>query len=171
MAGDRGGHRHAVPFPERGAALDVGEEEGDGARWQIGHGSFPNVGRLSVCPDCRMTDGQSMSEWGDQLIINLIPVFGTCRTGRAAVYGRRRGGGGSSAGAPWVDPRAASPRRAPRRSRTRPPEPAPGTVLAAAGPGRAARREGDTSNTVVRVTSRGIAVLLQGKTALVTGAD
>jgi hypothetical protein len=33
MMPERRGHRLAVPLPERGAALDVGEEEGDGAAW------------------------------------------------------------------------------------------------------------------------------------------
>ena len=33
MAGDRAVHSRPVPLPERGAALDVGEEEGDGAAW------------------------------------------------------------------------------------------------------------------------------------------
>jgi hypothetical protein len=30
-------HRCLVPLPERGAALDVGKEEGDGAGGQIDH--------------------------------------------------------------------------------------------------------------------------------------
>ena len=37
MALDGSRHRHPVPLPERGTALDVGEEEGDGAGGQIGH--------------------------------------------------------------------------------------------------------------------------------------
>ncbi len=37
MAGDSGGHRHLVPLPERSAAFDIGEEEGDGAGGEIGH--------------------------------------------------------------------------------------------------------------------------------------
>ena len=79
---------------------------------------------------------------------------------------------GASAVAPQVDPREASPRRTPRRSRTWPRSRRQAPVLAAARPGRAACRAADTSNTVVRVKSKGgIAVLLQGKTALVTGAD
>ena len=36
VAGDGGRHRRAVPLPERGAALDVGEEEGDGAGGRSG---------------------------------------------------------------------------------------------------------------------------------------
>ena len=36
-----GRHRLLVPLPERGAALDVGEEEGDGAGGEIGHGPLP----------------------------------------------------------------------------------------------------------------------------------
>jgi hypothetical protein len=31
-------HRLPIPLPERGTALDVGEEEGDGAGGEIGHG-------------------------------------------------------------------------------------------------------------------------------------
>ena len=31
VALDRGRHRRPIPLPERGAALDIGEEEGDGA--------------------------------------------------------------------------------------------------------------------------------------------
>ena len=30
-------HGRSVPLPERGTALDVGEEEGDSAAWQVGH--------------------------------------------------------------------------------------------------------------------------------------
>jgi hypothetical protein len=37
MACDRGCHRLSVPFAQRGAAIDVGEEEGDGAGREIGH--------------------------------------------------------------------------------------------------------------------------------------
>src|SRR5688572_14572266 len=40
MALDRGSHRLAVPLPERGAALDVGEEKGDGPAWQLGHAAI-----------------------------------------------------------------------------------------------------------------------------------
>ena len=32
-ASDAAGHQLANPLPERGAPLDVGEEEGDGAAW------------------------------------------------------------------------------------------------------------------------------------------
>src|SRR5215217_583225 len=99
MTGDREAHRRLILLPECRASFNIRKEEGDGAGWEIGHGSFPNVGRLSVCPDCRRTDGQSMSEWGHQLIINLIPVFGIGGPDRAAVYGRRRGGGGQRSGA------------------------------------------------------------------------
>ena len=41
VALDGRGHRLPVPLPERGAALDVGKEEGDGAGGEIGHGPFP----------------------------------------------------------------------------------------------------------------------------------
>ena len=39
------GRRHCrpVPLPELGAALDVGEEEGDGAARQVSHWPFPSV--------------------------------------------------------------------------------------------------------------------------------
>jgi hypothetical protein len=35
------GHRSPVPLPERGAALDVGEQEGDGTAGEIGHRPSP----------------------------------------------------------------------------------------------------------------------------------
>ena len=37
VAFDRRRHRRLVPLPQRGAPLDVGEEEGDGAGGEIGH--------------------------------------------------------------------------------------------------------------------------------------
>jgi hypothetical protein len=36
-----GGHCLPVPLPQRGAALDVSEEKGDGAAGEIGHEPFP----------------------------------------------------------------------------------------------------------------------------------
>ncbi len=54
VALDRRRHRRLVLLPERGAALDVGEEEGDGAGGEIGHGASQNA-PLDVNPaDCRM---------------------------------------------------------------------------------------------------------------------
>ena len=38
---DRAAHGGPIPLPERGTALDVGEEEGDGAAGQFGHGRSP----------------------------------------------------------------------------------------------------------------------------------
>jgi hypothetical protein len=35
MSRERGLHRFGIAFPKFGAALDVGEEEGDGTRWEI----------------------------------------------------------------------------------------------------------------------------------------
>jgi hypothetical protein len=47
---------------ERGAPLDIREEEGDGTGGEIGHDPSP-FRRLVVVPgDCRMADGPSMSE-------------------------------------------------------------------------------------------------------------
>jgi hypothetical protein len=40
MTLNRGCHRRPVALPERGAALDVGEEEGDGAAGKIGHAAI-----------------------------------------------------------------------------------------------------------------------------------
>jgi hypothetical protein len=37
MASDGSRHCRGISLPERGAALDVSEEEGDGARWKIDH--------------------------------------------------------------------------------------------------------------------------------------
>ena len=39
----RGRHRLAIPFPERGTAFDIGEQEGDGPRGEIGHDPIPYV--------------------------------------------------------------------------------------------------------------------------------
>jgi hypothetical protein len=39
----------AVPLPRGGAALDVGEEEGDGAGGRIGRGSFQRLGWTRFC--------------------------------------------------------------------------------------------------------------------------
>jgi hypothetical protein len=50
VGGDSLLHDGRVPLPERGAALDVGEQEGDGAGRQIGHGPFPYLWRSLVCP-------------------------------------------------------------------------------------------------------------------------
>ena len=50
---DRGTHGGPVPLPERGAALDVGEEEGDGAGGEIGHGPLQYARLDVVLPDCR----------------------------------------------------------------------------------------------------------------------
>ena len=63
VARDRGRHRRPIPLPERGAPLDVGEEEGDGAAGEIGHGPLPFVRPVVVLADCRMSDGQTTSEW------------------------------------------------------------------------------------------------------------
>ena len=40
---DHGTHRYAIALPERSAALDVGEEEGDGTGGEIGHGPFQMI--------------------------------------------------------------------------------------------------------------------------------
>ena len=50
VALDRGRHRRPVPLPERGAALDVGEEEGDGAGGEIGHDPLQTLGWMWYCP-------------------------------------------------------------------------------------------------------------------------
>jgi hypothetical protein len=63
MACDSGYHRHLVPLPQRATALDVGEEEGDGAGGEIGHEPFPNVRHGEISTDCRMAKGQTALEW------------------------------------------------------------------------------------------------------------
>jgi hypothetical protein len=47
---DRTCHCCPVALPERGTPLDVGEEEGDGAGGQVGHGSFQTLSWMSFCP-------------------------------------------------------------------------------------------------------------------------
>ena len=49
MACDSRGHRHLVLLPERGAALDIGEEEGDGAGGEIGHDPLQTLGGTWCC--------------------------------------------------------------------------------------------------------------------------
>jgi hypothetical protein len=44
VAIDRFCHRLLVPLPERGAPLDVGEEEGDSATGEFGHGPLQTLG-------------------------------------------------------------------------------------------------------------------------------
>ena len=39
-----------LPAPERGAPLDVGEEEGHGAAGEIGHGPLQMFGWTWCCP-------------------------------------------------------------------------------------------------------------------------
>src|SRR5918998_6688314 len=41
---DSSGHRLAVPLPERGAAFDVGDEQGDGTAGEIGHDPLQTLG-------------------------------------------------------------------------------------------------------------------------------
>ena len=53
MAVDREAHRHLVPFPERGTALDVGEEKGDGAGWELSHG-------VLAAPSYRHSDSRTV---------------------------------------------------------------------------------------------------------------
>src|SRR3954447_15246155 len=50
MACDSRRHRDLVPLPERGTALDVGEEEGDGAGGKIGHEPLQTLGWTWCCP-------------------------------------------------------------------------------------------------------------------------
>ena len=47
-------HRRAVPLPERGAPLDVREEEGDGAARQVRHASLHDPDPQAIAMDCRM---------------------------------------------------------------------------------------------------------------------
>jgi hypothetical protein len=46
-------HRSPVMLPERGAPLDVSEEEGDGAGGKIGHDPIPCMRLVVVLADCR----------------------------------------------------------------------------------------------------------------------
>ena len=55
--------RRLVLFSALRAALDVGEEEGNGTAGEIGHGPLPFVRPVVVLADCRMSDGQTTSEW------------------------------------------------------------------------------------------------------------
>ena len=50
VALDGRGHRRPVPLPERGAALDVGEEEGDGTGGEIGHDPLQTLGGTWCVP-------------------------------------------------------------------------------------------------------------------------
>ena len=45
-------HGGPVPLPQRGAALDVGEEEGDGAGWQPDHG-LPRLYRAAATTELK----------------------------------------------------------------------------------------------------------------------
>ena len=47
---DRSRHRLAVSLPALGAALDVGEEEGDSAGGKIGHARFQTLGWMWSLP-------------------------------------------------------------------------------------------------------------------------
>ena len=54
MAFDRGEGRLPVSLPAFGAALDVGEEEGDGSARVLGHDPVPCMRLVVVLADCRM---------------------------------------------------------------------------------------------------------------------
>jgi hypothetical protein len=53
VAVHRGLHGCPIPLPERGASLNIREQEGDGAGWEIGHDRFPHVRTVKTFPDCR----------------------------------------------------------------------------------------------------------------------
>ena len=59
VALDGGRHRYLVSLPERGTALDVGEEEGDGAGGKIGHDPTQYEQRVVVRFDCRMDEDRT----------------------------------------------------------------------------------------------------------------
>src|SRR5215212_10276208 len=43
-------HRLPVSLPALGRALDVGEEKGDGPRWELGHDPLQSLGCTWCCP-------------------------------------------------------------------------------------------------------------------------
>ena len=101
VALDRGRHRRPVPLPQRGAALDVGEEEGDGAGGKIGHGPSPRKRGGAVA--CRLSHERMSIRGRHSLrVILSTPLCGTSRSGagRAAVHGG--GCGAEDRGLKWL---------------------------------------------------------------------
>ena len=57
MAFDCHEGRPLVSLPALGAPLDIREEEGDGAAWELGHDPAPDVRLDMFHADCRTADG------------------------------------------------------------------------------------------------------------------
>jgi hypothetical protein len=55
-------HHSLIMLPEHGTSLDVGEEEGDGAKGETGHDPSHCMRLGEVLADCRMVDGRRTSE-------------------------------------------------------------------------------------------------------------
>src|SRR5829696_4817048 len=66
------GFRHGlpIPLPQRGAALDVGEEESDGPRWEIGHDPLQSLGLTWCCPI--VARGETDLGWQAALVAPLL---------------------------------------------------------------------------------------------------
>ena len=69
-----GEHRRSVVFPTPGAALDVGQEEGDGAAWQLAHevrahvaGDASSLAQQGVMA-AMLTRGPGMSDPGSEVM-------------------------------------------------------------------------------------------------------
>jgi hypothetical protein len=99
MAVDGEAHRRLVLLPERRAAFNIREEEGDGAGRKFWHGPFPYVQPVAVCVDCRMTDDPSTSEGVTRRMTrNGRGTYS--QLGSRALARRERTGGALSKGAP-----------------------------------------------------------------------
>jgi hypothetical protein len=85
MALDGDGHRSRVPLPERGTSLDIGEEERDGAAGKIGHDLFQILSWTWCLPI--VARGHEDQAEARQIIMRVIPVEGTGRTGCVAFHG------------------------------------------------------------------------------------
>ena len=73
---DRLPHGGPIPLPERGTALDVGEEEGDGAGGKIGHDPLQTLGWTWCCPivACDETDlGRQAASGNARLVLGAVP--------------------------------------------------------------------------------------------------
>jgi hypothetical protein len=53
MTGNSLRHDDRVLLPAAGRAFDIGEKEGVGAAWEIGHDPFPWVRSVLVLSECR----------------------------------------------------------------------------------------------------------------------
>jgi hypothetical protein len=82
---DGTGHGLAVMLPERGTALDVGEEEGDGTGGKVWHDPLEGCGLLCFWRLSHVSPAINPEAY--RLVIAMTRAEGTGRTGCPAVHG------------------------------------------------------------------------------------